>query len=228
MQKARRHGTSPLRPLVSTRFQVLFHSAIRGSFHLSLTVLVHYRSLRSIQPYQMVLAVSHKASPTSRYSGYHYPIITYVYAAIMRYGQASHPVRLHANLHVVVLQPQLCRNITGLGFFPFARHYSGNHYYFLFLCLLRCFSSAGLRYCNQSSTSQVAPFGNLRINSYVPIPEAYRSLSRPSSPLRAQASPVCSYLLSFSCTIKYKCRCLYLLSSLSITSFNMSKNFFKL
>jgi hypothetical protein len=26
MQKARRHGTSPLRPLVSTRFQVLFHS----------------------------------------------------------------------------------------------------------------------------------------------------------------------------------------------------------
>src|SRR5438270_11940085 len=26
MQKARRHGTRPLRPLVSTRFQVLFHS----------------------------------------------------------------------------------------------------------------------------------------------------------------------------------------------------------
>src|SRR6266699_756804 len=26
MQKARRHGTSPLRPLVGTRFQVLFHS----------------------------------------------------------------------------------------------------------------------------------------------------------------------------------------------------------
>ena len=33
----------------------------------------------------------------------------------------------------------------GLGCFPFARHYSGNHYCFLFLCLLRCFSSAGLR-----------------------------------------------------------------------------------
>src|SRR5215203_3841316 len=26
MQKARRHGINPLRPLVSTRFQVLFHS----------------------------------------------------------------------------------------------------------------------------------------------------------------------------------------------------------
>src|SRR5438105_8339929 len=30
--------------LVSTSFQVLFHSAHSGSFHLSLAVLVHYRS----------------------------------------------------------------------------------------------------------------------------------------------------------------------------------------
>ena len=51
LQKARGH---PFRfhpgiglPLiVGTRFQVLFHSAQRGSFHLSLTVLVHYRSSR--------------------------------------------------------------------------------------------------------------------------------------------------------------------------------------
>ncbi len=42
-----------------------------------------------------------------------------------------------------VLQPRSCRNNTGLGSFPFARHYLGNHYYFLLLCLLRCFSSAG-------------------------------------------------------------------------------------
>ena len=33
-----------LRPLVGARFQVLFHSPHRGSFHLSLTVLVRYRS----------------------------------------------------------------------------------------------------------------------------------------------------------------------------------------
>src|SRR3982751_3249362 len=44
LQKARRHPTSGLRLLVRTQFQVLFHSAIRGSFNLSLTVLVHYRS----------------------------------------------------------------------------------------------------------------------------------------------------------------------------------------
>ena len=76
MQKARRQLIIPinwkfrLRPLVSARFQDLFHSPVRGAFHLSLTVLVHYRSLRSIQPYQMVLADSHRISPVPRYSGY--------------------------------------------------------------------------------------------------------------------------------------------------------------
>ena len=45
MQKARRH-TCVLRPLVGARFQGLFHS--RSAFHLSLTVLVRYRSLGSI------------------------------------------------------------------------------------------------------------------------------------------------------------------------------------
>ena len=40
------------------------------------------------------------------------------------------------------------------------------------------------------STSRVAPFGNLRIKGYLHLPEAYRSLSRPSSPLRAKASAV--------------------------------------
>ena len=37
-----------LRMIVSHRFQVLFHSAHRGPFHLSLTVLVRYRSSSSI------------------------------------------------------------------------------------------------------------------------------------------------------------------------------------
>ena len=43
MQKARSHPEGLL-PLVSARFQVLFHSPVRGTFHLSLTVLVRYRS----------------------------------------------------------------------------------------------------------------------------------------------------------------------------------------
>ena len=48
MQKVRRHSIKELRPLVGNWFQVLFHSPNRGPFHLSLTVLVHYRSLVSI------------------------------------------------------------------------------------------------------------------------------------------------------------------------------------
>ena len=48
MQKARRHTTKVLRPLVGAWFQDLFHSPVRGAFHLSFTVLVRYRSLGSI------------------------------------------------------------------------------------------------------------------------------------------------------------------------------------
>ncbi len=33
--------------------------------------------------------------------------------------------------------------LDGLDYFPFARHYSGNHYCFLFHRVLRCFSSPG-------------------------------------------------------------------------------------
>ena len=70
MQKARRHTLKVLRPLVGRRVQGLLHSSIRGSFHLSLTVLVRYRSLGSIQPYGMGPANSHRISRVPRYSGY--------------------------------------------------------------------------------------------------------------------------------------------------------------
>ena len=44
---------------------------------------------------------------------------------------------------------------------------------------------------------QVIPFGNLRIKVYLPLPEAYRSLSRPSSPFSTKASTVCPLKLDF-------------------------------
>ena len=40
---------------------------------------------------------------------------------------------------------------------------------------------------------RVSPFGNLRINGYLHLPEAYRSLSRPSSAPDAKAFPLRSY-----------------------------------
>ena len=77
MQKARRHCIKQLRPLVGVWFQELFHSSYRSAFHLSLTVLVHYRSHRSIQPYRMVPADSRRISRVPRYSGYRYAAICF-------------------------------------------------------------------------------------------------------------------------------------------------------
>ena len=48
------------------------------------------------------------------------------------------------------------------------------------------------------SGRRVVPFGNPRIKGHLLLPAAYRSLSRPSSPPRAQASAMCPFLLSLS------------------------------
>ena len=86
------------------------------------------------------------------------------------------------------LLPRRGRNLRGLGCAPVARHYWGYHCCFLFLRVLRCFSSPGLPLIysdTMSSTWWVVPFGNPRINGHLRLPAAYRSLSRPSSPVRA-------------------------------------------
>ena len=44
---------------------------------------------------------------------------------------------------LMVLQPRHVRKHIGLGSAPFARHYSGYRLFFLFLRVLRCFSSPG-------------------------------------------------------------------------------------
>ena len=71
---------------------------------------------------------------------------------------------------------------------------------FLFLRLLRCFSSPGSLRTPMDSVhgdwgmlSRVSPFRNLRINGYVLLPVAYRSLSRLSSALSAKASTIRSF-----------------------------------
>ena len=61
----------------------------------------------------------------------------------------------------------------------------------------------------------VAPFGYLRINCYLHIPAACRSLSRPSSPQRAKASSVRPYLLSLA--LWYQHHCWYRISPLRIS-----------
>ena len=87
----------------------------------------------------------------------------------------------------VVLQPPGGRNLTGLGCSPFARHYWGNHFCFLFLEVLRCFSSLGLPLIrdDRPSDGRVVPFGDPRVKGHLHLTAAFRSLSRPSSPVRA-------------------------------------------
>ena len=85
----------------------------------------------------------------------------------------------------------------GLGCSLFARRYWGNRVCFLFLRVLRWFTSPGwLRHPMNSDGDLedcprgVAPFGNLRVKACLRLTEAYRSLPRPSSPACAKASTV--------------------------------------
>ena len=69
---------------------------------------------------------------------------------------------------------------------------------FLFLRVLRCFSSPRLPPQNaddRPSACRVVPFGDPRIKGHLHLPAAFRSLSRPSSPVRAKASAIRPFLL---------------------------------
>ena len=136
----------------------------------------------------MVPPDSHRVSRAPRYSGYRYQYYCLTYTGLSpSAAQLSNWFQFVSTSNIAVLQPQHCRNNTGLGFSDFARHYSRNHSCFLLLRLLRCFSSPGslARWHTTPSAWWVAPFGYLRITSYVHLPAAFRSLSRPSSPLGA-------------------------------------------
>ena len=90
----------------------------------------------------------------------------------------------------------------GLGSSAFARRYLRNRCFFLFLRLLRCFSSPGSLRTPIDSVhggwglpSRVSPFRYLRVIGYLLLAAAFRSLSRLSSALSAKASSLRSFLL---------------------------------
>ena len=122
----------------------------------------------------------------------------------------------------------------GLGSSAFARRYLRNHSYFLFLRLLRCFSSPGSllqpMYSvadDRSLSGRVSPFRYPRIKDYLHLPVAFRSLSRLSSALSAKASTLrsCSLdlfvLLSGAASLACEAA-LHLQSHGSIEEFNSS------
>ena len=90
----------------------------------------------------MVPLYSHRVSRVRRYSGSCSLISNVIYATLTLSSVASHPLRL--KLINTKCSPNPAKIAShGLASFPFARHYSGNLGWFLFLALLRCFSSGG-------------------------------------------------------------------------------------
>ena len=113
----------------------------------------------------------------------------------------SKTVPLTPLLLSAVLTPE-CTH-SGLGSSHFARRYFGNRFFFLFLRLLRCFSSPGSlpwlmdwAIDDRGFPCRVSPFRNLRINSHLHLPAAFRSLLRLSSALSAKASTLRSCSLT--------------------------------
>lgn len=151
----------------------------------------------------MVPLTSHKVSRVSWYSGSCSVSSAFTYGAFTLCG------RLSQN-RSVSFQESLMQSVTpecthsGLGSSAFARRYLQNRVFFLFLRVLRCFSSPGSlpyvmdwRMDDGGVLRRVSPFRDLRINGYLLLPEAYRSLSRLSSALSAKASALCPYCLTF-------------------------------
>ena len=125
----------------------------------------------------------------------------FTYGTFTLSGLTSQTVLLSYCSHVAVRTPERTR--SGLGSSVFARRYSQNRCFFLFLRLLRCFSSPGSPPCvmdwrmdDWSLSSRVSPFRDPWIKGYLLLPMAFRSLSRLSSALSAKASTLRPFLLN--------------------------------
>ena len=180
-------------PIVNTGFQVLFHfpPGVLFTFpsqYYALSVTKEYLALRG--------------GPRMFRQGSTCLVLLWILPADIRFRvRGFHPLwqafpkpfYYPLSLPYAVRTPKRTR--FGLGSFPFARRYLGNHCCFLFLRVLRCFSSPGspymamyLPYSGRSLSGRVSPFRNRRVNGYVLLTVAYRSLSRLSSALSAKAS----------------------------------------
>ncbi len=101
-------------------------SPSRGAFHLSLTVLVHYRSQRvaSLGGWSPLLPTRFLVSRGTQDPDLVPSRVNY--GTLTRSGAAFQPLRLRFRLIASVLQPRLVRKPDGLGCSHFARHYSGD------------------------------------------------------------------------------------------------------
>ena len=82
----------------------------------------------------------HVSRATQGYAMLHLATCTGLSPATARLSRLFHS---QDSCNVAALLPRRGRNLRGLGCAPFARHYWGYHCCFLFLRVLRCFSSPG-------------------------------------------------------------------------------------
>ena len=124
--------------------------------------------------------------------------LVFGYGPLTLYGAIFHSLHLTVALPHRAPTTPVASNWFGL--FRFRSPLLTESILFLFLWLLRCFTSPGIAcstLCIQVETTghypgQVTPFGNLRVKAYLPLSVAYRSLLRPSSPFGTKASIMCS------------------------------------
>ena len=90
----------------------------------------------------MVPPSSHRVSRVRRYSGYSWLNSFFAYRILTFFDWPSHAIRLKVFNTVCCPNPK-CITTLGLASSAFARHYLRNLCWFLFLALLRCFSSGG-------------------------------------------------------------------------------------
>ena len=134
----------------------------------------------------MVPPASHRVPRVRWYSGSCLVNILFAYRTITYYGVSSHTLLLKILNQLCSPQPQKYCYLW-FGLFPF-RSPLLRKCFFLFLLLLRCFSSEGFLHmamylpCSDTVLPyRVSPFGYLRVYGYLLLTAAFRSLSRPSS-----------------------------------------------
>ncbi len=149
LQKVRGSAFDAVPQVVDTGFQVLFHSPHGVLF----TFPSQYYALSVTKEY---LALG--GGPPDFPQGSTCLVVLWIPPAGCRFPlRGFHPLWPDVPVRSGNESPHIMRSITpgcthpGLGSFHFARRYFGNRVFFLFLRLLRCFSSAGsLRYTMDS------------------------------------------------------------------------------
>ena len=176
----------------------------RGAFHLSLTVLVRYRSLESIQAWRVVPPASHRVSRVRRYSGTcrpwmdvrvrgsspvspAFPCRSARASMDMYAGPATPRAQCAPRFGLVPVRSPLLGESRLISLPPGTEMFQFSGLPPSGICVLPEVRGDG--------PPRVRPFGDLRVKEHVPLAAAYRSLSRPSSASCAKASTVRPYHL---------------------------------